>query len=158
MYVDCMCCSTQACVACLSCLNVDLFTQRWVESTIRFQSLVQSSSSLMSEPLIMCSYRLLATLSHEPELINRVRVAVSSLMLLRIRSSRSRSDMIDRGWCSLEWGRVDQDQIWSTGLDAPLNEVEPTEVRYDRPSLMLPRMRSSGPRLDMTSRAWCSPE
>jgi hypothetical protein len=138
-----MCCSTQACVACLSCLNVDFLIQKkWIGPTVRFESLIRPSHSLMTESLIMCSYRLLATLSHEPELVNRVRVAVSESLTM------PRSDMTGRAWCSSEWGRA----------GASPNGVEPAEVRYGRPGLVLPRMGSSWLRSGMVGRAWCSPE
>jgi hypothetical protein len=123
-------------------LNVDFLIQkRWVGPTIRFQSLVRPSHSLMTESLITCLYRLLVTLSHESELMNRVRVAVSE------------SNMIDRDWCSLEWDKVDRHQIWSIGLDALSNRVESIEIRYSWSGLMLFRMRSSWSRSGMISRA-----
>ncbi len=79
-------------------------------------------------------------------------------MLFWIRSSRSRLGMIGQTWCFLEWDRADRDQVWSAELSALPNEVEPAEVRYGRPGLMLPQMGSSRPRLGMAGWAWCSPE
>jgi hypothetical protein len=87
-----------------------------------------------------------------------VRYGRPGLVLPRMGSSRPRSGMAGRAWCSPEWGRAGRGQILPAGLNALPNGVEPAEVRYDRPGLVLPRIGLSRPRSDMIGRAWCSPK